>query len=648
MIELPALAQFLSNGLYAGSAYLLLALGITLVYGVMRVGDLAQGGVFAVGAFVAYALSEMMGVPYGVSLLMALGVGAGLSTLLGHGIYRRLQAFGIGPTFIGAVALLIALQSLLAVAFGEGAKTVASPFGEVNLQLGPIGLFPHKLFAIGVGLGLALGLWRGLRATRWGQAVRALSQNREAAALSGVNVGWISLLTFAVAGGLAGLAGAVTAPVGPITPFVGRLAVIKAFAISRVGRGSVPAVLSLALMLGISESLTAAYVAAEFSDLIPLGILILIMLARTETLGPEEHLTTQSRRPIRSASSAGWPQQAIAIGALVVGLTLPLVLGLPSYVFHLLIFAGVLAICVMSSDLLYGFTGLPSLAQGAFWGVGAYTSALLMLQLEAGPVVALLGALSTTLLLGAIVGALGVRAGRHWTLFTFMVTVLFTLLVISLDGLTGGPRGLSGVPMLPIKNPFGLDFTLNPFQNKPSYYVLVALVLLVVMAAKAGLTRSWFGRALVAIREDEGLARSVGVPVTRYKVVAFSLSALTAGGAGFLYAHYAIYLHPDLFNFISSFNILMLNMVGGLATSLGPLLAPLMFTLVDELTRPINAYIAEIVFGALLLIIIMYLPGGLTSGFNRLFARWTPRRWRRSSGMAEPNSDSSGVEEVRS
>jgi len=648
MTELPALAQFLANGLYAGSAYLLLALGITLVYGVMRVGDLAQGGVFAVGAFVAYGLSELVGLPYSVSVVMALGVGAGLSALLGHGIYRRLQAFGIGPTFIGAVALLVVLQSLLAVAFGEGAKTVLSPFGEVNLQLGPIGLFPHKLFAMGIGGTLALILWVGLCRSRWGQAVRALSQNREAAALSGVNVGRVAMLTFAVAGGLSGLAGAVTAPVGPITPFVGRLAVIKAFAISRVGRGSIPAVLGLALMLGIGESLTVAYVAAEYSDLIPLGVLILIMLARTETLGPEEHLTAQPQRAGGRTPSVLVPRRALGIGLLVVGLALPLILGVPAYVFHLLIIAGVLAICVTSSDLLYGFAGLPSLAQGAFWGIGAYTSALLMIELGVGPGMGLGGALGVTITTGAIVGALGVRAGRHWTLFTFVLTVLFTLLAISLDGLTGGPRGLSGVPILHLEFPILGELSLNPFLGKSRYYALVALALLGVLAFKSALTRSWFGRALIAIREDEGLARSVGIPVTRYKIAAFSLSAMIAGAAGFLYAHYVTYLHPDLFNFITSFNILMLNMIGGLGSTAGPLLAPLGFALVDEMTRPINAYMAEVIFAALLLVTILYLPDGLTGGLKRLALRWLPKRFIRSSISTEPDRRSSPVEEGRS
>ena len=626
MSEIEALVQYLANGLYLGSDYLLLALGITLVFGVMEIGDVAQGGLFALGAYLAYAVVVLLGLPYGLALVIAPLAGAGISALLGRGLYQRLRAFGIGPTFIGAVSLLLVIQSVLAALFGEGAQTVPSPFGVRNVELGPISLFGHKLFAIGVAAVLGVGLWRGLQATRWGKAVRALAQNREAAMLSGVNAGAIAMLAFAVAGGLSGLAGAITAPVAPFTPFIGRLAVIKAFAISRIGRGSVRAVIGLALLVGVAESLTAAYLSAEFSDLLPLGVLILFMLLRVETLGPEEHLTAGG--PPRSSRSAlAWnvPRWAWLAGGSVV-LAVPLLLAAPPFVLHLLIMTGILAICVTSADLLYGVTGLPSLAQGAFWGLGAYTSALMMMHWGTPPLVSLIGTLGLTLVVGAVVGSLGVRAGRHWALFTFIATVLFTLVALSLD-VTGGPNGLTGVPLLSISLPGIGTVSLNPFLHKGTFYGLVALALIGVLGLRTAVVRSWFGRALASIREDEGLARSIGVPTRSYKVMIFALSAAIAGFGGFLYAHYLTYLHPDLFNFITSFNVLMMNKIGGLGTLLGPVLGPLAVTTVDEVTRPINAYISEVIFGVLLILTILYLPGGLIGGLRRLVEPlWTRAR----------------------
>jgi len=625
MSEIEALVQYLANGLYLGSDYLLLALGITLVFGVMEIGDVAQGGLFALGAYLAYAVTVLLGLPYGLALIVSPAIGAGISALVGRGLYQRLRQYGIGPTFIGAVSLLLVVQSLLAAAFGEGAQTIPSPFGVANVQLGPISLFGHKLFTIGIAAALALALWRGLRATRWGKAVRALAQNREAAILSGINVGAISMLAFALAGGLSGLAGAVTAPVAPFTPFVGRLAIIKAFAISRIGRGSVRAVIGLALLLGIAESLTAAYLSAEYSDLLPFGLLILVMLLRIETLGPEEHLTaTRSTMASPETPRVRLPR-SVWLGGGGVVLALPILLSAPPFVLHLLIMAGILAICVMSADLLYGFTGLPSLAQGAFWGIGAYASALLMMRFGLPPMVSLAGTLAITLAAGAVVGALGVRAGRHWALFTFVVTVLFTLLALSLDGTTGGPNGLTGVPWLAGSIPLIGEVSFNPFLHKSAYYGLVAIGLLAGLGAKSLIVRSWFGRALISIREDEGLARSIGIPTRRYKVTIFALSASIAGFGGFLYAHYLTYLHPDLFDFISSFNILMMNKIGGLATAMGPVLAPMAVTAVDELTRPVNAYISEIVFGVLLIVTILSLPGGLAGGLRRLIGQVWPK-----------------------
>jgi len=523
---------------------------------------------------------------------------------------------------------------MLATVFGEEARTVPAPLGEVNLRFGPFSLFSQKLVVIALAALAAWGLWYALQASRWGKSLRALAQNREAAMLAGIRVGRVSLLAFALAGGLSALAGAATAPVVAFTPFGGRLTVIKAFAISRIGGGSVRAVVGLALLLGVSESLVAAYLTAQYSELLPLAGLILFMLFQIETLGPEEHLTTTH---LRAAARAAFRLPGRRWGWTALGLALlatPLLLELPAYAFHLLILSGVLAICVTSSDLLYGFAGLPSLAQGAFWGVGAYASALFVMRLGLTPPSSLLATLALALALGALVGALGVRAGRHWTLFTFVTTILFTLLALTTDELTGGPNGLVGIPLLSVHVPGVGQLSWNPFLDKAGFYGLVAAALGLVLVLKAWLARSWFGHALVAIREDEGLARSIGIPSRRYKVALFALCASIASLGGFFYAHYLTYLHPDLFDYIGSFNILMMNKLGGLTTLLGPALAPLAVTVVDELTRPVNAYIAEVVFGVLLIVTILYLPDGLVGRGKRGLARAFPNRFGRGSDPA--------------
>ncbi|MFB6214244.1 MAG: branched-chain amino acid ABC transporter permease, partial [Candidatus Bipolaricaulia bacterium] len=253
----------------------------------------------------------------------------------------------------------------------------------------------------------------------------------------------------------------------------------------------------------------------------------------------------------------------------------------------LAIVIGTTAIGVSSLDLLYGYAGLPSLAQGAFFGIGAYTSAVLTMNISNSVFLALAGGAVVTGIIGVLVGLVGIRTGRHWTSFTFISTIIFTISFMNFEVFTGGPSGLSGVPHLSLGVPVSRGILFNPFLNKNAYYFLVVLVLFCLLWLKHLAVKSWFGRSIKAIREDEGLARSVGIPSRRYKVAVFGFSAAVAGVGGSLYAHYVTYLHPDLFNFVKSFRFLMMNRIGGLGSLVGPVLGSGFVRAVEELTRPL-------------------------------------------------------------
>lgn len=627
MIEWGILPKFILDGLFLGSYYGLLALGVSIIFGVLDIGDVAQGGLFTVGAYLTYTVVAELGLNYFLAPVFVIPLTALLSFVLGTFVYRKLRKYGIAPTFLGAVSLLIIVQSLVAMIYGERAKTVSSPVVPRMIEVGQASIFSHKLFVI-ISTGcLAILVWYLLRRTRWGKGLRAISQNQEAASLVGVNFTTTAAVAFIIAGSLAGLAGFLTAPVYTFTPFTGRMPVLKAFVISKISMGSIPGVLALAGMIGIAESLTSAYFLGEFSNLIPFVLLIIITLIRPEVLGPEEvsrirrNLSSRIKFNLTPLRKFTW---VVALLGLVL-LILPVLLNLPSYMLHLAVAIGTASIAVTSLDLLYGYVGSPSLAQGGFFGVGAYASAVLTTNFSGSVLLGLASGIVFAGLIGFLVGSIGVRTGRHWTSFTFISTIIFTILFTNLDSVTGGPSGLSGVPILSLSFPGIGTQGFNPFADKKAYYLLVVTVLVLVLAAKYLVLRTWFGRSIKAIREDEGLAKSIGIPTRRYKILAFSISAGVAGLAGSLYGHYVAFLHPELFNFVTSFRFLMMNRIGGLGSLLGPVFGSISLTVVEEFTRPLSSYLAQLVFSGVLILTLLYFPEGVAGILRKGLARTLPR-----------------------
>lgn len=623
MGELTNLTSFLFNGLHLGAYYAIVAAGVAIVFGVLEVGDVAQGGLFTLGAYLTYSVTSILGLNYFLAPILVVPVTASVSVFFGVVVYRKLRDHGIAPTFLGAVSLLIVLQSLLATAFGERAKTVSSPLLPRTVKIGQARIFSHKLFVIFASLLLAFLVWYWLKRTRQGKSLRAVAGNREAASLVGVDPKKAAIIGFGVAGGLSGLAGFLTAPVYPITPFAGRLTVLKAFVISRLALGSVPAVVGLALVIGLAESLASGYFLGELSNLIPFLLLVVVALARPDTIGPEERYRVRNssswriRLSLPGGQSPGW---LIGAGAFA----LPFLFDLPSYFFHLSIMTGTSAMVVTGVDLVYGYVGTPTLVHGALFGVGAYTSALLTGSLGSSVFISLVAGILASGLAGVLIGVLGVRTGRHWTSFTFIMTIVFTIVVTNLESITGGVGGVYGIPELKVGFP-GLGWlALNPFQNKESYYLLVLGVLSLVLLLKRGLLASWFGRALRAIRENEVLAESVGIPVDLYRVGGFTISAGIAGAAGSLFAHYVAYIHPELFNFITSFEFLLMNRVGGIGSVVGPILGSTSVLTLEELTKGLSPYLGRVVTGILLILTLIYLPGGALGFLKRVSARFLP------------------------
>jgi len=307
----------------------------------------------------------------------------------------------------------------------------------------------------------------------------------------------------------------------------------------------------------------------------------------------------------------GAPGRAAPVAVLLVLLVLPVVVENP-YVLHLLIMWGIYSILTLSLTVVTGFSGQFAFGQAAFYGIGAYTSAILV-QSHGVP---FLGGLAAAGLLAGVVGAaLAVPFQRLYGIYLGMATFAFgeiaRLVFENWESLTNGPLGIKDIPV-----PTILGFE---FAGQASYFYLVMGVLLLVLTGVFRLANSSPGQALTAIREDEVAASTLGIPTKRFKVLAFGLGSAVAGVSGSLFAHYITFVSPNNFTVLISILVLTMMIVGGASNVLGALVGAAALVTLPEVLRVVPA-VRMVLYGALLAAMAILRPEGILGGY-----RWGQR-----------------------
>jgi branched-chain amino acid transport system permease protein len=314
------------------------------------------------------------------------------------------------------------------------------------------------------------------------------------------------------------------------------------------------------------------------------------------------------------------------------------------YVLHIFIIAGIFIIAAMSLNLLLGYAGQLSLGHVAFFGIGAYTSALISLGfdihltndlafgIEPQPVwLAMLAGLVVPGLFGLGVGRIASRLrGAYFVIVSISFAEVVRLVAVNWVELTQGPMALNNIPPLTLGIPGVFAFS---FLRKPAYFYVVLLVAVACYVVIRRLVNSQAGRAMIALRENEALASSVGIDVTRYLVLATATSAAMVGAAGALYAHYVRIVDPDIFLFIYTVTMVIMVITGGKGTLAGPIVGGVIFGMLPEVLRSF-AIVPElqwVLFGILMILIVFLLPQGIVPTVS---AWWAQRR--RAPAHSEP------------
>lgn len=285
------------------------------------------------------------------------------------------------------------------------------------------------------------------------------------------------------------------------------------------------------------------------------------------------------------------------------------------YVLHILILVAIYGILATSLNLVVGYTGLLSLCQAAFYGLGAYTSALTGIYLNV-PFIG--GVLMASAVAGGFSIVVSLATSRLRDDFFAIATFGFQFIIWNLFNnwiaLTRGPMGVPGVSRPEI---FGYAL-----EGPLPYLFLTVIFLLVAQVVSFRIVNSPFGQVLVSIREDESLAEMLGKPLAGFKVKIIAVSAIMAGVAGSVYAHYVTYVSPASFTVMESILILSMVIIGGTGSMRGPLLGAMVLITLPEILRflgmpsDLAANMRQVLYGGSLVAIALYRPQGLMGTYR--------------------------------
>jgi branched-chain amino acid transport system permease protein len=307
--------------------------------------------------------------------------------------------------------------------------------------------------------------------------------------------------------------------------------------------------------------------------------------------------------------------RAALLLALAVAATAPAWVWNP-YHLHTLIMAGIFAILALSLNLLLGYTGQLSLGHAAFFGIGAYATGLLTVKLEWSPWIGLLAAVVLPGAAGYAIGRLALKLrGAYFVLLTISFAGCVSLVSVNWMDLTNGPLGVPGVPPLEIAL---LGLPAVSLRTKTAFYYVVLIAVALSYLVCLALIRSRVGRALVALRENETLAASVGIDGTHYLVLAAVVSAAMAGFGGGLYAHYTRFVSPEVFLFTYTVTMVIMVVAGGKGTLAGPVVGAVLFTVLPEALRAATSWQWQmLLYGVLLVGVLFFMPEGIVPAARR-------------------------------
>ena len=633
-MDLVTIPQLAFSGLTIGCVYSLVGLGFALTLRATELINFAQGEMVMLGAFIGLTLMNSFHLPYIAVFVLSVVLTGLFGVFMERFILRRIldNKSPLLNLLIATLGISIALQALAIILWGREPVPYPDIFSEQPVILMGIRLQHLNLWILFLGLASMAALQFFFQKTMTGISWRAASLDPSTAALYGVNRRRNVSLTFALSAALGGGAGVLIAPLFFASFGLGHSVLVKSFAAAAMGGFGIVGTMFGGLALGVIETLAAGLISSAYKNVIMYLILLSILMFFFRPKVPAGRSITEGSKLVAgqavnllSAASPSWFKLGLCVAGAAVWLLVPLVFDV--YTMRILNLALIFAVAALGLQLIVGYTGQFSFGHAAFFGIGAYASALLTIHFNLPFYLTMPLAAVAAGLAGWMVAPLLRLSGHFLAIGTLATGEIIFLLMINWKWLTKGAYGLYGIPF-PKLGAFEL-------ASDGAYYFLVTVVLGLVYFLLTRLTASRFGRGLIAVRENELAALVTGIKANSQKIKAFVIGTACAGLAGALYAHYVSYINPESFKFHVSVEMVTMVVIGGLGSMPGAVIGALVVVLLPEYLRALADY-RLVVYGGLLIVFMMFLPGGLAD-LARRPGRALAKRMQGRSGEGEAN-----------
>ncbi|WP_018143293.1 ABC transporter permease [Alloscardovia criceti] len=610
----------LFSGLIHGSVYAIAAVGMSLIFGVTNVANFAQGSIVAVGMMTAWWLGTSLGWGLIPTLAVVIVVTGILGFVMNFFVISPLEGRKPIAALLATIGVGQILDNALQIIFGTQTRQFPEILPTHNLQINGFRFGTSDIVAIVVTIILMTALWAFLKFGKTGQAIRATSQDPEAARQMGIPVKSIRHISFVIGAVLAGIAGIfVGLSNGNINPTNGASIGMTAFVAATIGGlGSIPGAVVGGLVLGVVEALGISWLGDGAHDLITFGALLLILILRPQgllfksTAVHSEPMTGTFLENSRAIRLPKWTNWLIVVVAVL----------LPFVSNNALAGAGtqvaIYALAAVGLTLISGSAGQTILGMAGPFATGAYTSAILVTQFGwsffAGFIAGGIVAAVTASILTFPVWKL---SGHYVAIATIGVGAVTVAIIRLWEPLTRGSLGIQGIPFPSI---FGA--TLDTQQKM---FLLDMIVLILAVWVVSRLHASHLGHVFAAVGADQDAAEALGIRSNAYKALAYAIAGFFAGLAGALLAHQYTYIDPTIFNPTMSTLFLTIIVLGGMNSPFGAVIGSAILIGLPEVLRFASSW-RSIIYGILLVLIILYRPQGL---------------WSRTVAQAQHNDESS-------
>ncbi len=624
------LPQVLVNGLTVGATYALFAVGVSLIFGVLNIINFGHGAAYGIAAYMAMVMLRYTG--FNIYLAFAFGV---LSAFLVGYLIERIAVKPVREqpilmALITTLGLGMVLENGLQFIFGPQTQAFPLPETHEPFQIGDTTISVWEISTLVVVVVTIAILHVMLKHTNFGIGVRAIAEDRRAANLLGIDVDRTILITFCIASALGGISGLLGASLyNAIYPVMGTVSMLKAFAASVLGGMEViSGAIVGGFIIGIAEAATSVYISAAWRDAIALGLIVVVLVFRPTGLLGRRGLEKMERPSLNIMPLPPVPKLTFnhpMVYGFLIAIALPLVVH-DNYYLRIMIIMTVYGTLALSLNLIAGFAGLISLGHAAFYGVGAYTSAILTTRYGMPVWFGFVSAVVVTGIFGVLFAWPMMRLRGHYiAMGTLGLSGAIGVVMLNWIDVTNGPMGIRAIPLPSL---FGIEYT-----NFGFYYTILG-ILIVSTLLVITLVDSSFGRSLRAMRDDELGAASVGIDARYVKMMVFGISAAIAGGCGSFWAHFVSFISPDSFTPGESIALLSMVVLGGLGSIPGAIMGGAVLSALPEVLRFASDY-RQAIYGLVIMLVVLYRPQGLF-GFNSVVIRPLSRKEPPKKPDAEP------------